>query len=49
MTANNNELITSIQTISGEKLAELKVLFNQELIDKNEYDLLRRSLLFKDT
>ena len=47
MKANNNELIPSIKSISREKLAELKVLFDQELIDKEEYDLLRRNLLFK--
>ena len=44
--SNNNESIPSIQSISREKLAELKVLFDQELIDKEEYDLLRRDLLF---
>lgn len=46
--SNNNELIPSIKSISREKLAELKVLFDQELIDKDEYDILRRNLLFKD-
>ena len=44
--SNNNESIPSIQSISREKLVELKVLFDQELIDKEEYDLLRRNLLF---
>ena len=45
--SSNNELIPSIKSISREKLAELKVLFDQELIDKEEYDLLRRNLLFE--
>ena len=46
--SNKKELIPSIKSISREKLSELKVLFDQELIDKEEYDLLRRNLLFKD-
>lgn len=40
------EIIPSIKSISREKLSELKVLFDKELIDKEEYDLLRRNLLF---
>ncbi len=44
--SNSKELIPSIKSISREKLTELKVLFDQELIDKEEYDLLRRNLLF---
>ena len=43
---NNEELIPSIKSISREKLTELKVLFDKELIDEEEYNLLRRNLLF---
>ena len=44
--SNKKELTPSIKSISREKLTELKILFEKELIDKEEYDLLRRNLLF---
>ena len=43
---NVEEKITFIKSISREKLLELKSLFDKELIDKEEYDLLRSKILF---
>ena len=46
ITSNVEEKITFIKSISREKLLELKSLFDKELIDKEEYDLLRSKILF---
>ena len=46
ITSSVEEKITFIKSISREKLLELKSLFDKELIDKEEYDLLRSKILF---
>ena len=46
ITSNVEEKITFIKSISRDKLLELKSLFDKELIDKEEYDLLRSKILF---
>tara|TARA_A100001035_G_scaffold268315_1_gene253158 strand:+ start:912 stop:1796 length:885 start_codon:yes stop_codon:yes gene_type:complete len=45
ITSNVEEKISFIKSISREKLLELKSLFDKELIDKEEYDLLRSKIL----
>ena len=40
-----NSSLEKIKSISREKLTELRNLFNEELIDKDEYDDLRKNLI----